>query len=315
MLKTSARLAILALSLSIPVVNSHAVIAKGNLRAFVIPQNLTIAQASGAWVARHGLSGAQYQAEFDKLVGQGYKLTNVSGYSLGNQDRYAAIWEKPDNQNAWVARHGLSGAQYQAEFDKLVGQGYKLMQVSGYSIGGQDRYAAIWEKSGNQNAWVARHGLSSAQYQAEFDKLVGQGYKLMQVSGYNVGGQDRYAAIWEKSGNQNAWVARHGLSGAQYQAEFDKLVGQGYKLMQVSGYSVGNQGRLGRFGGGVVNQDRYAAIWEKSGNQNAWVARHGLSGAQYQAEFDKLVGQGYRLVQVSGYNVSGKDRYAAIWSK
>jgi Bacterial tandem repeat domain 1 len=71
------------------------------------------------------------------------------------------------------------------------------MQVSGYGVGGQDRYAAIWEKSGSQ-AWVARHGLSSAQYQAEFDKLVGQGYKLIQVSGYDVGGQDRYAAIWSK---------------------------------------------------------------------------------------------------------------------
>src|SRR5262245_66587487 len=33
----------------------------------------------------------------------------------------------------------------------------------------------------------------------------------------------------------------------------------------------------------------------------AWVARHGLTSAQYQAEFDKLIGQGYRLVEVSGY--------------
>jgi cytochrome c biogenesis factor len=302
MSKIPASMAILAISLSVPLVNTHFASAKGNFVAPSMVQTSAIAQSSGAWVARHGLNSAQYQAEFDKLVGQGYKLMQVSGYSVGGQDRYAAIWEKSDNQNAWVARHGLSSAQYQAEFDKLVGQGYKLMQVSGYNVGGRDRYAAIWEKSGNQNAWVARHGLSSAQYQAEFDKLVGQGYKLMQVSGYSVGGRDRYAAIWEKSGNQNAWVARHGLSSAQYQAEFDKLVGQGYKLMQVSGYSVGGQ-------------DRYAAIWEKSGNQNAWVARHGLSSAQYQAEFDKLVGQGYKLIQVSGYNVGGQDRYAAIWSK
>jgi cytochrome c biogenesis factor len=302
MSKISASIAVLAISLSVPLVHTHFASAKGNFAAPSMVKTSAIAQSSGAWVARHGLSSAQYQAEFDKLVGQGYKLMQVSGYSVGGQDRYAAIWEKSGNQNAWVARHGLSSAQYQAEFDKLVGQGYRLMQVSGYNVGGRDRYAAIWEKSGNQNAWVARHGLSSAQYQAEFDKLVGQGYKLMQVSGYSVGGRDRYAAIWEKSGNQNAWVARHGLSSAQYQAEFDKLVGQGYKLMQVSGYSVGGQ-------------DRYAAIWEKSGNQNAWVARHGLSSAQYQAEFDKLVGQGYKLIQVSGYNVGGQDRYAAIWSK
>ncbi|MEH2020860.1 MAG: hypothetical protein V7K74_25635, partial [Nostoc sp.] len=37
---------------------------------------------------------------------------------------------------------------------------------------GQNRYAAIWVKSGGP-AWQARHGLTSAQYQATFDKLVG----------------------------------------------------------------------------------------------------------------------------------------------
>jgi hypothetical protein len=32
-----------------------------------------------------------------------------------------------------VARHGMSSAQYQQAFDDLVGQGYGLVQVSGYS--------------------------------------------------------------------------------------------------------------------------------------------------------------------------------------
>ena len=31
------------------------------------------------------------------------------------------------------------------------------------------------------------------------EHLAGQGYRLTDVSGYNVGGQARYAAIWEKS--------------------------------------------------------------------------------------------------------------------
>src|SRR5262249_19048358 len=42
------------------------------------------------------------------------------------------------------------------------------------------------------------HGLTSAQYQAEFNSLVGQGYRPVRVSGYTVAGQDYYAAIWEK---------------------------------------------------------------------------------------------------------------------
>jgi urease beta subunit len=114
-------------------------------------------------------------------VGQGYRLTLVSGYSVGGEDRYAAIWEQVSGP-AWVARHGMTSAGYQREFDRLVGQGYRLTLVSGYSVGGEDRYAAIWEQVSGP-AWVARHGMTSAGYQQEFDRLVAQGYRLRLVSG------------------------------------------------------------------------------------------------------------------------------------
>jgi hypothetical protein len=91
------------------------------------------------------LTSAQYQQVFDELVGQGYRLVHVSGYGVGNQDRYAAIWEQRSGP-AWQARHGLTSAQYQQVFDELVGQGYRLTRVSGYGVGNQDRYAALWEQ-------------------------------------------------------------------------------------------------------------------------------------------------------------------------
>ncbi len=131
-------------------------------------------------------------------VAQLQRIPDVRRQAIANgQDRYAAIWVK-SGSGAWEARHGLTSAQYQATFDKLVGEGYRLVDVSGYDVNGQGRYAAIWVKSGGP-AWQARHGLTSAQYQATFDKLVGEGYRLVHVSGYAVNGQDRYAAIWEKS--------------------------------------------------------------------------------------------------------------------
>jgi hypothetical protein len=132
--------------------------------------------AVASWVARHGLTNAQYQAAFDDFTRQGFTLTWVSGYSVGGQDRYAAIWQKLANQPAWAARHGLTSAQYQQTFDAMLHDGFKLTHVSGYSVGGQDRYAAIWQKLANQPAWAARHGMTSAQYQQAFNDLVGQGF-------------------------------------------------------------------------------------------------------------------------------------------
>ena len=154
--------------------------------------------ATGPWVARHGLTAAQYQAAFNQFTGEGYVLDWVSGYFDGSQDLYAAIWRKPQGAPAWQARHGLTAAEYQAFFNNVAAQGYKPVVVCGYGDGVQDRYAAIFRQIPGAPAWQARHGLTSAQYQTTFDQLVAQGYRLELVSGYSVAGQDRIAAIWTK---------------------------------------------------------------------------------------------------------------------
>jgi DNA-binding ferritin-like protein len=148
---------------------------------------------------------------------------------------FAAIWEK-DGGPAFQARHNLTGAQYQQTFDQLVGEGFRLRVVSGYTVGGQPRFAAIWQQDGGPE-FQARHGLTGAQYQQTFDQLVGQGFRLTYVNGSTVGSEPHFAAIWEKDGGP-AFQARHNLTGAQYQQTFDQLVGQGFRLRMVSGYEV-----------------------------------------------------------------------------
>jgi hypothetical protein len=153
---------------------------------------------TGPWVARHGLTAAQYQTAFNDFTSQGYVLDWVSGYFDGAQDLYAAIWSKQPGAPAWEARHGLTSGQYQAFFNDVTGRGYKPVVVCGYSSGAQDLYAAIFRKITNSPAWEARHGLTPAQYQTTLDQLVGQGYRLELVNGYSVAGQDRIAAVWTK---------------------------------------------------------------------------------------------------------------------
>ena len=226
------------------------------------------------------------------------KAVDAAVDRITGQVRYAAIWEKRDGP-AWQARHGLSADDYQQTFDKLGAEGYRPVAVSGYSDGGAARYAAIWEKRGGP-AWQARHGLKADDYQKEFDKLGAAGYRLTWLNGYNVGGQARYAAIWEKRDGP-AWQARHGLNADDYQKTVDRLGAEGYRPVVVSGYSEDGAAR-------------YAAIWEKRGGP-AWQARHGLKADDYQKEFDKLGADGYRLVAVSGYDDGGVARYVAVWEK
>jgi len=246
-----------------------------------------------AWVARHGLTSDDYQKAVEQYVGQGYRLTDVSGYAANGSARYAAIFEKA-NGPAWVARHGLTAAKYQAEFDANAKKGYRVVQINGYAVNGEARYAAIFEKSAGP-AWAARHGMTAKQYQAEFDVQVKAGLRPVQISGYAVGGEARYAAIFEKSAGP-AWVARHGMTAKQYQSEFTNLLYQGYRLDDVCGYVVGGR-------------TLYAAIWLSEGigvssikqidaKINAYIAKHQIPGLSL------AISRQERLVFAKGYGVA-----------
>ncbi|MCG6901833.1 MAG: hypothetical protein LJE68_04045 [Rhodobacter sp.] len=281
---------------AISVLNITRKLAVAGLAGLLLSTFVSGPASAQAWAARHGMTGAQYQAEFNKYTGQGYRLTDVSGYSVNGTAYYAAIWQKTGGP-AWVARHGMTSSKYQAAFNQYTGMGFAPALVDGYDLGATSYFAAIWQKSGG--AWVARHDMTSSGYQAEFNNWTSKGYRLTDVTGYAANGQVRYAAIWKKQ-RGGAWVARHGMTGAQYQAAFNQYTSQGYKPSHVDGYTVNGT-------------PYYAAIWTKG--SGAYVARHGLTSAQYQAEFDKWIGKGYRLHDVSGYSAGGSARYAAIWYK
>lgn len=264
---------------------------------------LAVSVVAGPWEARHLLTSAQYQSKFNELVGKGYRLNYVTGYTVNNSPRFAAVWEQRPSA-AWAARHGMTSSEYQQAFNLYTSQGYRPVLVNGYTVSNSDRYVAIWDKSPGTGPWVARHGLTSSQYQTAFDTYTAQGFRLRHVSGYAAGGQALYAAIWEKPAPSEAnvaWVARHGMTSAQYQAEVNKYVAQGYRITVVSGF-------------GLNGIDYYAALFEKKGGY-PWMARHGLNSAQYQSEFDRVTPLGYKPTVVDGYTVGTSDRYAAIWEK
>jgi hypothetical protein len=237
-----------------------------------------------AWQARHGITVDAYQATFDLLVQQGYRLTYVCGYSEGTQTRINAVWQLRAGP-AWQSRHGLTNDQYQAEFDNLARQGFRLVCVSGYAENGHARYAAIWELREGPD-WQARHGLSRSQYQQTFDQMAAEGFAPMLVCGYRVNVDVRFAAIWERRPGL-VWVGRHGLTSTEYQTAFNEQIAAGLRLVSISGYSDT----------GIA---RYAAIWHKD-EPREFQARHGLDGLGYQQAFDDLKTHGFRPVQVCGY--------------
>ena len=254
-----------------------------------------------AYVTHHGMTGDDYQSKFNTYTQEGYRLKMVDGGG-GSSAFYTAIWEKSSGP-AYVTHHGMTGSDYQTKFNTYTGQGYRLVWVSGYGVGNTAYYAAIWEKSSGP-AYVTHHGMTSSDYQTKFNIYTADGYRLKQVSGYNIGNTDYYAAIWEKTGG-SAWVARHRMSSLGYQNEFDNYLYSGYKLKQVSGYSRNGEAN-------------FAAHWESTGAWTDADRNHINSTILNFMDDNDIAGTSValikdgRLVFARGYGVMDKNTGDAV---
>ena len=89
----------------------------------------------GSFVARHGMTSAQYQAEFSSLIGQGNRFVAGKGYGVGSQTLSAAIWDRLAGP-AWEAHDGDD----QTRLSQLVGQGVIDSFVATVSWPGDDLF-------------------------------------------------------------------------------------------------------------------------------------------------------------------------------
>jgi hypothetical protein len=248
--------------------------------------------------ARINLTSVQYQQIFDQMVGQGLRPAVVSAYGAGGPPLFAAIFV-PAGGYPFQAFNNLNTIGYQQTFDSLVSQGYRPSIVSGYDVGGEPLFAAIFEQ-GNGYPFQAFNILNSFEYQQTSDALVNQGYQPIFVNAYTVRGQPLFGAIFEQSAGPPV-ESFHNMTSLQYQQTFDLMASRGYRPRVISGYD----------GGG---QPLFAAIFEQSAG-GPFESFHNLSSGEYQQTFGTLTYQGYQPTLINGYVVNGQPWFAAIFQQ
>ena len=96
------------------------------------------------------------------------------------------------------------------------------------------------------------------------------------------------------------WKTHGSMTGTTYQQKFDEYRGEGFSLVHVDSYVVGDN---------VL----YAAIWRKS--SGAFSAYHGSTAEEHQKSFDSLKSDGWTPKVISVASVGGKLRYTALYTK
>jgi hypothetical protein len=272
-----------------------------NVKSAIWPAPTAPAWYPPGWaeIARHGIPAANYQLEFERIYKSGYRPVWVDGYDV-NGDTFFNVIFRPAAGVVWAARHGLTASSYQSTFDTFTKQGFRLVHIESYLSGGDVRYAPIFVKSPGA-AFTAYHGLSAADHQKAFNDLTSKGWRPVNVSPVSVSGARIYAALYEQKDVGSFWVKSF-LTPAEYQTEFDANAGAGRHLAYLNAYTHEGAPRI-------------SAIWHQKPAVNALVARHGLTGSQYQTEFDTQLSAGFLTRAVTGYEDGGGHRFAAYWTK
>jgi CubicO group peptidase (beta-lactamase class C family) len=150
----------------------------------------------------------------------------------------------------------------------------------------------------------AYHGVSALEHEANFNKCLEQGYRMISLSVYGDPERPLYAAVWVRRSGP-AWVAVHGVDAAGYQAFFNIWTAKGYVPALISA--------TGPFNGAI-----FAAVFEL-GHAGPWLARQGMPSGPaehagtFQNENATALARKMILRSVAIYGTVGDRRYAAVW--
>lgn len=118
----------------------------------------------------------------------------VSMYGEPNNRRYAIVLDPNLQRSLWsiAGWWGESGTDYQNRFNAQVQQWARPAFVTVSPDGG---YLSVFREDSIGN-WVAKHGLSSQQYQQQFNELTAKGMFPVCVQAGGSGENTRFAALF-----------------------------------------------------------------------------------------------------------------------
>jgi CubicO group peptidase (beta-lactamase class C family) len=257
------------------------------------------------FVAIHDRTHANYQQQWNSLVPQGYRPISVSVYGARSNPRYAAVWVKRAGPE-FVGIHGADASGFQSFFDTWAAKSFSptILSVAGSAT--NPVFACIMEKS-STGVSLTRFGLTRGDWKTDagsidywLDQARKQQWIPRWIATYGSAAKRRYAIVLDPNPARQSWglAALDTEDGAQYQQRFEAQRQQWARPALVT----------------VSPDRRYLALF-RDDVIGPWEARHGLTSAAYQTEFDAQVAKGFFPLYVQAGGSGGSTRFAALFAR
>lgn len=252
---------------------------------------------SSVWQARIDVVD---DAVFADVAEHGFRMVDLSGYSVNGEQRYAGVWQFADGRG-WDERHGLTRQALEAslvDHDKVAA---RIVHLTAWSGADGPRFAAIWD-SAQGPLRTAKIGLSAVELEVAEREATSHDARMIDVCGWTEDGASRFAAIWEASPKDVVSAVHVDLTPTALDALLADAAARSLRPIRVAGYEASDGSA--RF---VALTTPYLGAM--------WLVRHDLDAADYQKGLEEMVGIGYRIEQLSAYVLGDRPRFVALWSQ
>jgi hypothetical protein len=252
----------------------------------------------------YGVPKEQFQTCFDYWAKQGRYPVTLSAYQVGNSIYFTGSFQQVASR---PVRTLMTQQQLQQYFNEYQAQGFRPEQKSVLTTSEGPLFTVIWAK--DNSPFESRNDMTQEQYAAKWKEMRAAGWINIDITPYSDSLATRYSGVWVKRPFTD-YATYTDMTDADYKARFDAFFKQGFRVIRFVEYKklkltkspVGNSVIPGF-------ETRYAAIWEKI--PGAYYHYYKMTQADYQAKYNQLSPQGFRLYNVSAIN----DHISAIWIK
>ena len=209
--------------------------------------NMAWRPADGDFRGYFGQSSAELQQRVDKAKGDGLAPVFVESCSSRQGTRYAVVFKKV--AGAYRMRHGMSTAEHDDTLELAKKEGLSPVNVSVVSAGNSRQYTVLYRKE-PVAGWLMKSQIPENEYQAMVLDQVEAGRYPVYLNVYKHEGKNWMSAVFAKAPSPN-WTARHDLTAAKYQSEYEAARAAKMLTRTIAGYD------------GAVSNHVFAAMWRK----------------------------------------------------
>ncbi len=249
--------------------------------------------------ARFDLSKEAFNTVAKSLEAEGLYPVVLSGYEVGGQEKYAAVFEE-HKPVEWEPFMMLPCETFLDKLPLLTPKGYRPLNLYPASGGDTLRVSCICVKDGSVG-YQARIGLSHEDVQKLSRAYDVDKFRLVSLRGYDMGSEARFAALWEQRRiDAPPTEVQFDVSPSAFNQAAKKFAARKYAPVSLSTYTVAGKQKL-------------AALWEKKPPDVVVEFRPMLSPDELQKQLDLMERKNLRVVDLQAYLVAGKPKFSLIW--